>query len=99
MAIGPIGNIIYVNQQTSSASSIVGAAQNSAAMQNVHAAAEVKKMEKEIVEVLPIEESKELDPDREHERQHADEEQERSDFSDKKEHEEEHDEFHLDIKV
>ena len=103
MAIGPIGNTIYVNQQTASVSSEHTARNNRIEMQNYTASVEVRNEEKEVKEVRPAEENHKIDADREHQRQEHDEEQKRSP---KKEDEDKKDYksveagiYHLDIKV
>lgn len=103
MAIGPVGNAIYVNQQTASVSSEHTARNNRIEMQNYVAGLAISKEEKEVKEVRPAEENHKIDADREHQRQEHDEEQKRSakrENSDKKADENEDGEIHhLDIKV
>ena len=103
MALGPVGNAIYVNQQMASVSSEHTARNNRIDMQNFTAGIAVTKEEKEVKEVRPAEENHRVDEDREHQRQEHDEEQKRSP---KKENEHIKDEngedieiHHLDIKV
>lgn len=103
MAIGAIGNAIFVNQQTASVSSMQGNLQNRFDLQNVAAQAAVNEKEQEVQEVRPAEENHEVDEDREHQRQEADEETKRA-KKEKNEHEEDEEEaknavYHLDIKV
>jgi len=74
MAIGPIGNVIYVNQQTSSITPLQGNQNTRFDLQNVAAQAIVNEKQKEIEDVRPTEENHEVDPDREHTKQELDEE-------------------------
>ena len=104
MAIGPIGNAIFVNQQTAAASNVQNAHNNRVEFQNMVAQTLANEKEKEVVEVRPTEENHEVDPDREHQRQEADEETKRSEHQEKDEDEEKKskEEFpihKLDIKV
>ena len=78
MAIGPIGNAIFVNQQTVAASNIQNAHNNRVEFQNMVAQSLANEKEKEVMEVRPTEENQMVDPDREHQRQEADEETKRS---------------------
>ncbi|MCW8837499.1 MAG: hypothetical protein OQK11_02235 [Thiovulaceae bacterium] len=88
MAIGPIGNAIFVNQQTAAASNVQNAHNNRIEFQNMVAQAAANEKEKEVIEVRPTEENHEVDPDREHQRQEADEETKRSEHQQKDEDEE-----------
>jgi hypothetical protein len=103
MAIGAIGNAIYVNQQTASASSVQSNQHNRFDLQNVMAQEVANEKEKEVTEVRPAEENQEVDEDREHQRDEADQETEarkRLNEHDDEEDEEESDFPHrLDIKV
>ncbi len=102
MAIGAIGNAIYVNQQTAAASSVQNAHNNRVDFQNVVAQASANEKEKEVMEVRPAEENQEVDPDREHQKNEADQETARNKKKQKEanEEEEEHFQLHkLDIKV
>ena len=103
MALGPVGNAIYVNQQTASVSSIQNAHNNRVEFQNMVAQAAAQEKEKEVLEVRPTEESHEVDPDREHEKNMADQETDRNEKQKKSEEDEEQErEFplhRLDIKV
>ncbi|MCW9027082.1 MAG: hypothetical protein OQJ77_07165 [Thiovulaceae bacterium] len=85
MAIGPIGNAIFVNQQTAAASNVQNAHNNRVDFQNMAAQIAANEKEKEVVEVRPTEENHEVDPDREHQRQEADEETKRSEPREKDE--------------
>ena len=104
MAIGPIGNAIFVNQQTVAASNVQNAHNNRVEFQNMVAQSLANEKEKEVMEVRPTEENQMVDPDREHQRQEADEETKRNEPREKDEDEEEtpQNEFplhKLDIKV
>jgi len=103
MAIGPIGNAIFVNQQTAAASNVQNAHNNRVDFQNMVAQSLANEKEKEVMEVRPTEENQEVDPDREHQRQDADEETKRSqkrDSEDEKDDSEPEYPLHkLDIKV
>lgn len=77
MAIGPVGNAIYVNQQMASVASEKTALQNRFELQNVAANALANDKQKEVEEVRPTEENHEVDPDREHQKHEADDEQKR----------------------
>ena len=102
MAVGPIGNAIFVNQQTVTASSVQNAHNNRVEFQNLVAQADENEKEKEVIEVRPTEESHEVDPDREPERQQADEETKRNKPREEDEDEdaqEKHPLHKLDIKV
>ncbi len=66
MAIGPLGNIIYVNQNMHVAASKVTNQLNRYELQNFMTAEMMKDKEQVITEVRPAEESHAIDPDREH---------------------------------
>ena len=102
MAIGPVGNAIYVNQQMATVASEKNALQNRFELQNVAANAATNEKEKEIEEVRPTEENHMVDPDREHTKEEAEQQMKRE--RKKPETEEEEGEEappirHLDIKV
>jgi hypothetical protein len=78
MAVGPIGNAIYVNQQTASVASVQNAHNNRVDMQNVFAQAAVNEKDEKVLEVRPTEENHAINPDREHQKQEADEETKRN---------------------
>lgn len=101
MALGPIGNTIYVNQQTASVSNVQNAHNNRVEFQNVVAQISANEQKEEIKEIRPTEDNKELNPDREHQRQDADEETKRSKKRDNTSEDEDEDlDVHkLDIKV
>lgn len=73
MAIGAIGNAIFVNQQTASVASLKTEQNNRLDFQNMAAQAIANEKDEEVMEVRPTEENKEVDPDREHQREEADE--------------------------
>ncbi len=78
MAIGPIGNAIFTNQMTPAATAIQNAHNNRVDFQNMVAQAAANEKDEKVLEVRPAEESHEIDPDREHERDEADRENQRS---------------------
>jgi len=78
MAIGPIGNAIFVNQMTPAATALQNAHNNRIEFQNMVAQAAINEREEKVLEVRPAEENQEIDPEREHQRDEADRENERS---------------------
>ncbi len=81
MAITPLTNIIFVNQNMNVAASVQNMQFNRYDIQNAAAQALVNEKEKVIEETRPAEEAEAINPDREHERQEArerEEERERS---------------------
>lgn len=88
MAIGLVGNAIYVNQQTASVSSLQNAHNNRVEFQNMVAQAAAQEKEKEVIEVRPTEENHEVNPDREHEKNEADQETARNKKREQREEEE-----------
>ena len=98
MAIGPIGNAIFVNQMTANVSSVQNAHQNRVDFQNMVAQATVQERDEKVLEVRPAEENHEVDEDREHQRDEADRETQRNEKEEDKE-EEPESIHHLDIKV
>ena len=74
MALGPVGNVIFVNQQTPAVASIKADQLARLDFQNMAAQHIVNEKEKEVQEIRPTEENQKIDPDREHQRQEADEE-------------------------
>ncbi len=100
MALGPIGNAIYVNQQTASVASAQGNQNNRFDLQNMAAQAATNEKEEKVLEVRPAEENHEVDPDREHQKNEADQETARSEKRDLKEEEQPTTSIYkLDIKV
>jgi hypothetical protein len=88
MAIGAIGNTIFVNQQTASVTSIASSHNNRVEFQNMLAQERIKDREEKVLEIRPSEQNHDIDPDREHEKNEADQETDRSEQH-KHEHEEE----------
>ena len=103
MAVGPIGNAIFVNQMSANATSVQNAHNNRVDFQNMVAQAAINEKDEKVLEVRPTEENQEVNPDREHQRQEADEETKRNLNKEPNEEEiEEEDKTHhfkLDIKV
>jgi hypothetical protein len=103
MAIGPVGNAIYVNQQTASVASVANSHNNRVEFQNMIAQAAAQEKEKEVLEVRPTEENHEVDPDREHQKNMSDQETDRNEkekkLEDDKEQEQKFPLHRLDIKV
>lgn len=89
MAIGAIGNAIFVNQQTAAASSVQNAHNNRVDFQNMVAQAAANEKDEKVLEVRPTEENQEVDPDREHEKNEADRETARSEQDDENDKDEE----------
>ena len=71
MAITPLTNIIFVNQNMQVAASVQNMQFNRYDVQNAAAQAIVNEKEKVIEESRPAEEAEAIDPDRDHERQEA----------------------------
>ena len=100
MAIGPIGNAIFVNQMTANATALQNAHNNRVDFQNMVAQAAANEKDEKVLEVRPTEENQEVDPDREHQRDETDRENQRSDKREIDENEEEVQSIYkLDIKV
>jgi len=103
MAIGPVENVIYVNQQTASITPLQGNQSTRFDLQNVAAQNILNEKEKEIEDVRPTEENHEVDPDREHTKSELDEEVENEPKKRKKKEQKSAIEgmegFHIDIKV
>ena len=78
MAIGPVGNAIFVNQQTATVSSIQNAHNNRVDFQNMAAQAAANEKDEKVMEVRPTEENHEVDPDREHQKNEDDQNTARS---------------------
>jgi len=76
MSVGAIGNVVLVNQMTPAVTPLQGNQNTRFDLQNIAAQAAVQEKEQEIEELRPAEESHEVDPDREHQREEADEETE-----------------------
>jgi len=102
MAVGPIGNAIFVNQQTASVASVQNAYANRIDFQNMIAQAQAQEKQKEVLEVRPTEENHEVDPDREHEKNMAEQETDRNEkkeSDDEELQEDDYSKYKLDIKV
>lgn len=102
MAIGPIGSMIYTNQQVPFVSTTVGDFNARFEIQNIMAQHIVNEEEKKVQEVREPEENREIDPDREHRRQ--EEETEEKNREEAAEHKEKEDTtspplYHLDIRI
>lgn len=78
MAVGPIGNAIFVNQMTPAATTAQNAHNNRVDFQNMIAQSQVQEKEKEVLEVRPAEENQAIDSDREHTKQEADQQNKRN---------------------
>ena len=78
MAVSPLTNIVFINQNMHVAAGVQTAQFNRYDLQNLAAQTLVNEKEKIVEEVRPIEELEKIDPDREHEHQKAkDQEEER----------------------
>ena len=99
MAIGPIGNAIFVNQQTATVSSIQGNQNNRFDLQNVMAQSLANEKDEKVLEVRPAEENHEVDEDKDHQRDEADRETKRSDKKDEEDEEQQESIYKLDITV
>lgn len=98
MAIGPIGNAIYVNQQMAIVAGEQNAALNKFDLQNLAAAAIINEKEKEVQAVRPTEEIHETNEDAE--RKKREEEENEKNKKKRDEEEEKSPPLHLlDIKV
>lgn len=99
MAVGPIGNAIYVNQQMASVASEKNALFNRFELQALAAATVAQEEKREIEEVRPTEENHAVDPDREHTREQAEQEERRPDEREESSPETPRSRHLLDIKV
>ena len=101
MAVGPIGNAIFINQMTPAATAVQNAHNNRIDFQNMVAQAAVNEKDEKVLEVRPTEENQEVDPDREHQRDEADRENQRNEKkeTDEEEEDEPSHSYKLDIKV
>ncbi len=102
MAIGPVGNAIFVNQMTANATAVQNAHNNRIEFQNMMAQVAANEKEQEVLEVRPTEENQEVDPDREHQKNEADQENQRNKKNSPQQEDEEKIDFtlhKLDIKV
>jgi hypothetical protein len=80
MSIGTVGNTIFVNQQTASVASVANSHNNRADFQNMLALERIKDRVEKVLEIRPAEQNHEIDPDREHEKNEADQETNRSEM-------------------
>jgi hypothetical protein len=103
MAIGPVGNAIFVNQMTANATAMQNAHNNRVEFQNMMAQVAANEKDKQVLEVRPTEENQEVDPDREHQKNESDQENARNkdkkDLQDKEEQNIDFSSYKLDIKV
>jgi len=102
MSMGAIGNAIYVNQQTVTVSDIQNAHNNRIDFQNMIAQASANEKEEKVLEIRPAEDNQGVDPDREHQKNEADQETARNKRKKEKEDEIDSSEYEvhsLDIKV
>ncbi len=101
MSIGAIGSAIFTNQMTASVSSVQNAHNNRVDFQNMVAQANINEKDEKVLEVRPTEENHEVDPDREHEKNEADQETARAEHEEDEEDEKENEFpiYKLDIKV
>lgn len=100
MAVGAIGNTIFVNQMTPTVSSVQNAHNNRVDVQNMMAQANVNEKDEKVLEVRPAEENHKINSDREHTKEDAEQETKRNpkqEVSEEELQEEQH--FKLDIKV
>jgi len=89
VAIGSIGNTIFVNQMTANATALQNTHNNRVDFQNMVAQAAANEKDEKVIEVRPAEENQEVDPDREHQKDEADAENQRSPKEDEEKDEEE----------
>lgn len=100
MAVGPIGSAIFTNQMTPAATAVQNAHNNRVDFQNVAAQIIVNEKDAEVLEVRPAEENQEVDADREHTQEEADQENKRNKKREKEDEENQSEPLHkLDIKV
>lgn len=83
--IGPIGGAIYVNQQMANVASEKNALLNRFELQALAAATASQEEKQEVQDVRPPEENHGVDPDREHTKEQAEQEERRSPHHEKKE--------------
>ena len=74
MAIGPVGAVIYTNQNMTAAATKQTAVQNRNEMQSVMASAIANEKEEVVKEIRPTEETYKIDPEKEHQKQKNEEE-------------------------
>ncbi|HIP45614.1 MAG TPA: hypothetical protein EYG93_09865, partial [Sulfurospirillum arcachonense] len=73
-AIGPVGSMIYTNQNVTAAATKQTAVQNRNEMQNVMASAIANEKEAVVKELRPTEATYKIDPEKEHQKQKNEEE-------------------------
>jgi len=101
MAVGPVGNVIFANQQTASVASVANSHNNRVDFQNMVAQTTIQEKDEKVLEVRPTEENHGINPDSEHQKNEADQETKRNENEEKSE-EDSEDEFSahkLDITV
>ena len=76
--LGPVENAIYVNQQTATVAADKGVQNARFDLQALANANAIDGKSKEVEELRPTEENKGVDPDREHQKNEADQELQRS---------------------
>ena len=75
MAVTPLGNTIFINQNVNMVSNKVADVQNRFDLQNLAAASLASDEKQEVSEVRPTEEAYKIDPENEHEKQKGRQEQ------------------------
>ena len=75
MAVTPIGNTIFINQNVNMVSNKVADVQNRFDLQNLAAASLASYEKQDVSEVRPTEETYKIDPENEHEKQKGKQEQ------------------------
>jgi len=75
MAVTPLGNTIFINQNVNMVSNKVADVQNRFDLQNLAAASLASDEKQEVSEVRPTEETYKIDPQNEHEKQKGRQEQ------------------------
>ncbi|MBF0983865.1 MAG: hypothetical protein HXK63_01770 [Campylobacter sp.] len=75
MAVTPLGNTIFINQNVNMVSNKVADVQNRFDLQNLAAASLASDEKQEVSEVRPTEETYKIDPENEHEKQKGRQEQ------------------------
>jgi len=88
MAIGPIGNAIYVNQQMATVASEKNSLLNRFDLQNMAAAAITNEKEEEIQEIRPTEETGETNEDAERKKREEEENEKNKENKENKENDE-----------
>lgn len=101
--LGPVENVIYVNQQTATVAADKTSSNSRFDLQALANANALDGKDKEVEEVRPTEENLGINPDKEHEKNEADQELERKEKEEKEKKEKEKITFKsnhiLDIKV